>query len=102
MQVGLRSGIYQRIFKPYFKPLQVNNQATSYVYSFDLRNKLSELPCDIVRLKEIINFNCLHWVKRTIKEIESRDIILFQGFFEKVIVLSFTAYGFKICILCNH
>ncbi len=26
----------------------------------------------------------------------------FKGFFEKVKVLSFTAYGFKICILCHH
>jgi hypothetical protein len=25
-----------------------------------------------------------------------------KDLFEKVIVLGFTAYGFKICILCHH
>jgi hypothetical protein len=38
-----------------------------------------------------------------LKEIESRDIILFlKDLFEKIIVLSVTAYGFKICKLCRH
>ncbi len=42
-------------------------------------------------------------LKNVLKEIESRDIKLFlKDLFDKIIILSFTAYGFKIYMLCRH
>jgi hypothetical protein len=48
-------------------------------------------------------FKSYFMVPERVKEIESRDIILFlQDLFDNITVLSFNAYGFKICMLCRH